>query len=42
MTIGRGNQSSRRKPAPVPLRPPQTSHALPGCEPGPPWWKASD
>jgi hypothetical protein len=27
MMIGRGNRSTRRKPAPVPLRPPQTSHA---------------
>jgi hypothetical protein len=25
--IGRGNRSTRRKPAPVPLRPPQTPHA---------------
>jgi hypothetical protein len=25
--IGRGNGSTRRKPAPVPLCPPQTSHA---------------
>jgi hypothetical protein len=27
MMIGRGNWSSRRKPAPVPLCPPQTPHA---------------
>jgi hypothetical protein len=27
MMIGRGNRSTRRKPAPVPLRPPQTPHA---------------
>jgi hypothetical protein len=27
MMIGRGNQSTRRKPAPVPLCPPQTPHA---------------
>jgi hypothetical protein len=27
MTIGRGNRSTRRKPAPVPLCPPQTPHA---------------
>jgi hypothetical protein len=40
--IGRGNRSTRRKPAPVPLCPPQTPHALPGCEPGPPRWEASD
>jgi hypothetical protein len=25
-TIGRGNRSTRRKPAPVPLCPPQTPH----------------
>jgi hypothetical protein len=25
--IGRGNRSTRRKPAPVPLCPPQTPHA---------------
>jgi hypothetical protein len=25
--IGKGNRSTRRKPAPVPLRPPQTPHA---------------
>jgi hypothetical protein len=25
--IGRGNRSTRRKPAPVPLLPPQTPHA---------------
>jgi hypothetical protein len=31
---GRGNRSIRRKPAPVPLCPPQTSHALHGPEPG--------
>jgi hypothetical protein len=34
--IGRGNRSTRRKPALVPLCPPQTPHALPGREPGPP------
>jgi hypothetical protein len=27
MVIGRGNRSTRRKPAPVPLYPPQTPHA---------------
>jgi hypothetical protein len=27
MMIGRGNRSTRRKPAPVPLYPPQTPHA---------------
>jgi hypothetical protein len=29
MMIGRGNRSTRRKPAPVPLCPPQTPHAAP-------------
>jgi hypothetical protein len=28
MRIGRGNQSTRRKPAPMPLCPPQISHDL--------------
>jgi hypothetical protein len=28
MMIGSGNQSTRRKPAPVPLCPPQTPHAV--------------
>jgi hypothetical protein len=28
MRIGRGNKSARRKPAPVPLCPPQTTHDL--------------
>jgi hypothetical protein len=37
--IGRGNRSTRRKPAPVPLCPPQ-SYMLPGREPGPPRWEA--
>jgi hypothetical protein len=27
MMIGRGNRSTRRKPAPVPLCPPRTPHA---------------
>jgi hypothetical protein len=42
MMIGKGNRSTRRKPAPVPLYPPQTPHALPGREPEPPRWEASD
>jgi hypothetical protein len=42
MMIGRGNRSTHRKPAPVPLCPLQTPHALPGREPGPPRWEASD
>jgi hypothetical protein len=33
MRIGRGNQSTRRKPAPVPLCPPQIPHDL-GSNPG--------
>jgi hypothetical protein len=42
MMIARGNGSNRRKPVPVPLCPPQTPHALPGREAGPPRWEASD
>jgi hypothetical protein len=42
MMIGRVNRRTRRKPAPVPLCPPQTLHAVPGREPGPPRWEASD
>jgi hypothetical protein len=34
MMIGRGKQSSQRKPAPVPLCPPQTPHACPDASPG--------
>jgi hypothetical protein len=41
MMIGRGNRSTWRKPAPVPLCPPQTQ-MLPGREPVPPRWEASD
>jgi hypothetical protein len=37
MRIGRGNRSTRRKLAPVPLRSPQISHGLSRIEPGPPW-----
>jgi hypothetical protein len=36
--IGRGNRSSRRKPAAVPLCPPEIPHILTG----PPRWEASD
>jgi hypothetical protein len=32
--IGRGNRSTRRKPVPVSLCPPQTSHACPDANPG--------
>jgi hypothetical protein len=42
MLICKGNRSTRRKPDPVPLCPPQTSNALPGREPGPPRWEASN
>jgi hypothetical protein len=40
--IGRGNRSTRRKPAPAPLCPPQIPLARLGLEPGPPRWEASD
>jgi hypothetical protein len=40
--IGRGNRSTRRKPAPVPLCPPQIPHNLTGREPRPLRWEASD
>jgi hypothetical protein len=33
MKIGRGNRSTRRKPNPAPLRPPQIPHD-PGSNPG--------
>jgi hypothetical protein len=36
MIIGKGNRSTQRKPAPVPLCPPQTPHALLGRETWPP------
>jgi hypothetical protein len=34
IVIGRGNRSTRRKPAPVPLCSPQTPHACPDSNPG--------
>jgi hypothetical protein len=34
MMIGKGNRSTRRKPAPLPLCPPQTPHACPDANPG--------
>jgi hypothetical protein len=34
MMIGKGNRSTRRKPATVPLCPPQTPHACPNANPG--------
>jgi hypothetical protein len=40
--FGRGNRSTHRKPAPMPLFPPQISLARLGHEPRPPLWKASD
>jgi hypothetical protein len=40
--IGRGNRSTQRNPAPVPLCPPQIPHDLTGCKLGPPRWEASD
>jgi hypothetical protein len=40
--FGRGNRSTRRKPAPTPLRPPHIPLARPGREPGPPRWETSD
>jgi hypothetical protein len=42
MMIGRRNRSTRRKLGPVPLCPPQIPYALPGREPGPRRWEASD
>jgi hypothetical protein len=33
MMIGRRNRNTRRKPAPVPLCPPQTPHACPDVNP---------
>jgi hypothetical protein len=42
MMTGRGNRSTRRKRAPVPLCPPQIPHDLTGREPGQPRWEASD
>jgi hypothetical protein len=37
--IGRRNRSTERKPAPVPLCPPQTPHACPDAKPGRRGWK---
>jgi hypothetical protein len=34
MMFGRGNRSTRRKPAPVPLCPPQIPHVCPDANPG--------
>jgi hypothetical protein len=38
MTV-KETEALTRKPAPVPLCPPQTPHALTECEPGPPRWE---
>jgi hypothetical protein len=40
--IGKGNRSTRRKPAPVPLCSPQILHDLTGGKPVPLRWKARD
>jgi hypothetical protein len=43
MYIGRGNRSSRRKPATAPLLSITKSHMTrPGFEPGTPRWEAGD
>jgi hypothetical protein len=42
MMIDRGNRNTRRKPAPVPLCPPQIPHDLTGCEPGLPRWEPTE
>jgi hypothetical protein len=42
MRIGRGNRSTRRKPVPVPLCPPQIPHDLTWARTGLPQWEASD
>jgi hypothetical protein len=42
MLIGRGNRSTWREPAPVPLCPPRIPHDPARREPGPPSWEASD
>jgi hypothetical protein len=42
MMLGRGNRSTRRKPATVPLRQPQIPYDLTWLDPGPPRWEISD
>jgi hypothetical protein len=42
MMIGRGNRSTRRKPAPVPLCPPHSPHDLKTRELGSSRWEGSD
>jgi hypothetical protein len=41
MRIGRGNRSTRRKPAPVPPCSPQNPHDLTVLGPGPPPWETN-
>jgi hypothetical protein len=41
MKTGRRNQSTLRKPAPVPLFHNKSHMPTPGIEPGLPWWEAS-
>jgi hypothetical protein len=40
--ISSGNRSTRRKPAPAPLCHQKSHLIIPGFEPGPPQWEASD
>jgi hypothetical protein len=40
--FGRENRSTRRKPAPMSLCPPQIPLARHCREPRPPWWEAND
>jgi hypothetical protein len=42
MKIGRGNRSTRRKPAPAPLCPPLIPLDQTRARTGPPRWEASD
>jgi hypothetical protein len=42
MTIGRGNRSTWRKPAPAPLCPPQIPHDWLELKPGLPGWEAGN
>jgi hypothetical protein len=42
MKIDRGNRSTRRKPVPLPLCPPQIPHDLTGLETRPPRRETSD
>jgi hypothetical protein len=41
-SFGRGNRSTRRKPAPMPVSLPQIPLARPGRKPRLLWWEASD